>query len=499
MTISTPAALEHGISPSKEFLSALFGRNFEIPFNQRGWAWGNDLLARLWRDVLEMSDQLYDKTTWLLRGTSVDPHFFGTIIIERVGNKSVIQDGQQRITSVLLFLVAMHDELVDLKIAAGTDVQLSTEISIMVRAIQDRLFTSVGTVPIPKIKADTTISAFFENYFIYPVDRAGRSTWLSNNAGVVAGSKHASQLVKDFAYIQQYCIGSELKKYNSVPEKYNFLTSCYCGLMYGFDCMSLEITSPTRVTSIFKSLNEGGKILNAADLIKNQLVHVAHPAAYPSIRTIWESLGKERQDFVEFFKIWYLSGNDHIQEKILFKSIEEKYLHYPANSQSNIPALQEWSNDSSRLCWIENKYTVPLASDGIILTPALATRISVQHKELHELGISLIHIVTLAAYKTYFKNSSQHSPSVRADFYTKSLQYAISTAYRCVTIGKIKTDKFAKALSIVARNIRTTAVPSAANNRYFKTVWSPILQLPEADDAQFKSKLLHNPKYNSRS
>ena len=82
--------------------------SFFIPPFQRAYAWGKPEIERYFSDVLriiesEMDSNQHDKLE----------HFFGTVVIkeEKAGfaNKSVVVDGQQRITTTLIFLIALRD------------------------------------------------------------------------------------------------------------------------------------------------------------------------------------------------------------------------------------------------------------------------------------------------------------------------------------------------------------------------------------------------------
>ena len=76
--------------------------SFFIPPFQRAYAWGKPEIEIYFSDVLriiesEMDSNQHDKLE----------HFFGTVVIkeEKAGfaNKSVVVDGQQRITTTLIF------------------------------------------------------------------------------------------------------------------------------------------------------------------------------------------------------------------------------------------------------------------------------------------------------------------------------------------------------------------------------------------------------------
>jgi len=82
--------------------------SFFIPPFQRSYAWGKTEIERYFSDVIRIiKSELNTKEHNKLE------HFFGTLVIkeEQQGfvHKSVIVDGQQRLTTTLLFLIALRD------------------------------------------------------------------------------------------------------------------------------------------------------------------------------------------------------------------------------------------------------------------------------------------------------------------------------------------------------------------------------------------------------
>lgn len=86
--------------------------SFFIPPFQRSYAWGRPEIERYFSDIIriiesELDPNQHDKLE----------HFFGTVVIkeEKAGfaNRSVIVDGQQRLTTTLIFLIALRDSETD--------------------------------------------------------------------------------------------------------------------------------------------------------------------------------------------------------------------------------------------------------------------------------------------------------------------------------------------------------------------------------------------------
>lgn len=82
--------------------------SFFIPPFQRAYAWGRSEIERYFSDVLRIIDSELDSN----QHDKLE-HFFGTVVIkeEKAGfaNKSIVVDGQQRLTTTLIFLIALRD------------------------------------------------------------------------------------------------------------------------------------------------------------------------------------------------------------------------------------------------------------------------------------------------------------------------------------------------------------------------------------------------------
>ena len=87
---------------------ALNATSFFIPPFQRAYAWGKPEIERYFSDVLRIVRSELDTNQ-----TDKLEHFFGTLVIKNEGQgfstKSVVIDGQQRLTTILIFLIALRD------------------------------------------------------------------------------------------------------------------------------------------------------------------------------------------------------------------------------------------------------------------------------------------------------------------------------------------------------------------------------------------------------
>lgn len=86
--------------------------SFFIPPFQRAYAWGKPEIERFFNDISRIIESELDSNQ-----KDKLEHFFGTLVVkeEKSGfaNKSIIVDGQQRLTTTLLFLIALRDSIKD--------------------------------------------------------------------------------------------------------------------------------------------------------------------------------------------------------------------------------------------------------------------------------------------------------------------------------------------------------------------------------------------------
>ena len=94
------------------FLDLVQGeKQFQVPLYQRTYSWTEKQLAQLWRDLLAQGDAMS-------AGAVDSPHFIGSVVIapsptlQAAGvNRWLLVDGQQRLTTLMLALAAIRDQV----------------------------------------------------------------------------------------------------------------------------------------------------------------------------------------------------------------------------------------------------------------------------------------------------------------------------------------------------------------------------------------------------
>ena len=79
-------------------------KRFVIPVYQRNYDWKKDNCQQLFRDLLDVINH------------NRSSHFFGSIVASTEGNDFIIIDGQQRLTTVSLMLLALMNLITEEKV-----------------------------------------------------------------------------------------------------------------------------------------------------------------------------------------------------------------------------------------------------------------------------------------------------------------------------------------------------------------------------------------------
>lgn len=96
------------------FADLMQGRTqqFQVPLYQRTYSWSEKQLAQLWNDILEQAELLDS-------GASASTHFLGSVVLapspqnEATFPRWLVVDGQQRLTTLSLALVAIRDHIAE--------------------------------------------------------------------------------------------------------------------------------------------------------------------------------------------------------------------------------------------------------------------------------------------------------------------------------------------------------------------------------------------------
>ncbi len=277
------------------------GLSYRVPTFQRDYSWGGDEWDDLWQDIVG------------LFGEDPEPaHYMGYLVLQSSDNREFdIIDGQQRMTTLSLLMLAAVSHLTDLAVPDDpNDPQYR-------RAQQLRhnyigYLDPVSLVARSKLTLNRHDNGFYQNYLV-PLERLPQR-------GLNASEhllRRAFTFFKDRVREHSHNNGEAVARFVDVAVDKLFFTV-------------ITVTDELNAFKVFETLNARGVRLSATDLLKNYLFSVIsrggmHESELKTLENRWEDivglLGSE--SFPEFLRVFWNSRNRLVRRTYLFKTIRD--------------------------------------------------------------------------------------------------------------------------------------------------------------------------------
>lgn len=274
-------------------------RYYSIPRFQRPYSWDTENLEEFWRDVVEDNPEGY---------------FLGPMVGWTSGEQSTLAhvvDGQQRITTIVVLLSILRERyraLGEDQLAQGVQNLLeradrNNELKFVLQTEDPTPYLNRRVLTYP---ADETVQATTANERNL---RAARK-WLDDKVGSLMPSNGSPTSRR-----------GALRALSNVRDRVLALRIIWVNLGNEDDAYV-----------VFETLNSRGKDLAVADLLKNHLlnrIRVRNKRA-DAARDEWDEMRKYLDeaspavDTDRFIQHWWLSQEDYVAQKKLFKAIRKK-------------------------------------------------------------------------------------------------------------------------------------------------------------------------------
>jgi len=402
-------------------LDQIFRRNsrytFDIPKYQRGYEWGPDQIDDFWADLTNTSK------------SSDHTHFFGSIFLTKKPdtNQYRIVDGQQRITTVAIFLIVARDYFYSLK-------DSKPEADKYFERVQEMLYKWDESNEKPDVrKFYLTLSRVNRNFFIDNIV-------VTKKIGDVSKIKVNGINDTNFKLVNAY---SRLSKYlSSEFDNVKDVNSLVFTLLDRFEMIKVGVDDDDEVYEMFNIINNRGTGLNESDLIKNKLFAKLEKefqsdsdpdAAMERYDAKWADMrtnitGQSAYDLDNFFQHYLIAfeNTDNFklkdlfnQIKILLEGTDEKK---PKSPDSIIDELYDWSEIFLQL-------RNPMGNfERYSIAEHCLTKIN-------KLNAIYVYPVLLTGYRNYWKKNDKQSFVLLTEI---CLKYHL----RAKSIGNINTTKY---------------------------------------------------------
>lgn len=281
------------------------GLSYRVPPFQRDYSWTEDEWDDLWQDILGLFEEGGEAS-----------HYMGYLVLQSSDNKQFdIIDGQQRITTISVMILAALGHLKDL-----VDSKLDPENNAKRREQLQNSYIGyldpVSLVPRSKLVLNRHNNRFYQTYLV-PLDKMPQR-------GLNA-SEH--QLRKSFHWFKERIKARSGITTESGKTLAGFIDTLVDKLFFTV----ITVTDELNAFTVFETLNARGVRLSATDLLKNHLFSVlstqeTHEVELRALEERWERivglLGGE--SFPEFLRVFWNSRNRLVRKSDLFKTIRKR-------------------------------------------------------------------------------------------------------------------------------------------------------------------------------
>lgn len=275
------------------------GVTYRVPPFQRDYSWSTDEWDDLWQDIQA-----------LFAEDAEPAHYMGYLVLQSADNKLFeVIDGQQRLTTLSLMLLAAIPHLTDLAQAPEPeDPQMRRA-----RQLRDSYIgylDPVSLLPRSKLMLNRHNDSFYQNYLV-PLQRLPQR-------GLNA-SEHL--LRKGFVWFKERI---KLRAGSDGEAVARFVDQLVDKLFFTV----ITVTDELNAFKVFETLNARGVRLSSTDLLQNYLFSVihregVHGADLKVLEDRWERivglLGSE--SFPEFLRVFWNSRRELVRKADLFKTM----------------------------------------------------------------------------------------------------------------------------------------------------------------------------------
>ena len=275
------------------------GLSYRVPKFQRDYAWGADEWDDVWQDIVG------------LFGKDPEPaHYMGYLVLQSADNKTFdIIDGQQRMTTLSLLMLAAIAHLTDLA-TPDDPADPQNRRAEQLRNTYIGYLDPVSLVPRSKLSLNRHTDRLYQDYLV-PLERLPHRGLNASEHLLRRAFSWFKERIKD----RSGADGESVARFVDVTADKLFFTV-------------ITVTDELNAFKVFETLNARGVRLSATDLLKNYLFSVvsrdgAHEAEIKTLEERWEGivglLGSE--SFPEFLRVFWNSHNRLVRKAELFKTI----------------------------------------------------------------------------------------------------------------------------------------------------------------------------------
>jgi len=280
------------------------GKRYKIPEFQRDFSWRTENWEDLWQDIIDIYD---DKEA---------VHYMGAIVLQNTTDKKtfIVVDGQQRITTLSLFVLAIVKNLKDL-VSEGIDVENNKE------RIKKILDNYIGEKSISDLYYKSKLTLNENNDSFY------QSRILEFKEPVnYAKLRDSEKLIYDSYKFFCDKIATHFSDELNGKTLGEFIEKTLDGLVF----IQITVDDDLSAYTVFETLNARGVELTTTDLLKNYLFALVAPlgktgSEFKILKENWQTITDivGLSKFPSFLRFYLNSKQNIVRKERLFKEIKK--------------------------------------------------------------------------------------------------------------------------------------------------------------------------------
>ncbi len=312
----------------KEILSSTV--SFHIPTFQRAYNWKPKQLEQLWGSVINNDKQYYIGNIVVVQHSTED-----------IQSGYLVIDGQQRLTTLSLFLVAIRNYISKDKEKDKSKQQLQKHKEMM-EELRSSLIFSTSFSDESKIKLVFSKKNLSEVYRKLVQDEVLQEDLLDEaQTRFVKNLRYINQLLRDYLKENTKPIKTAIQELVSKILELEFII--------------IECRNESDVYQIFEGLNSTGLELSVVDLVKNTVfkrIKESDTLALKNAEKTWEEMENNFEQsninlFSKFLRHQWISNYGYINTSQLYDAIKKKLDEEMHNSQEIIKFVVDMRDDAA--------------------------------------------------------------------------------------------------------------------------------------------------------
>jgi len=271
----------------KDTIGHFIADNFlRVPLYQRSFAWELSHVQDLFNDI---------------KDSNFEDYFLGTLVVTDKGDYLETVDGQQRIATISLFLIAVRDVL---RTNYNDKAKYIEHEYILKEALRDEDKK-------PKLSLNNIDNSFYFERFV------------QSNQNLEAEKESHRRLLN--AYESAKSIVNNIYERDNLNGIFNYIEF----IQNNLQIIVVKVSDDVNAFTIFETLNDRGLVLSQTDLIKNYLFNKSDDRLTEA-QEKWARItgaieaSENEEEILQFLRYYWSSQNGLIREKEIFKDIKCK-------------------------------------------------------------------------------------------------------------------------------------------------------------------------------